>query len=132
MIPRAACLGSERRPAKSGATFCAWRRRPKIRQGRQAARAAGNGLEQSSAHAIDRMGRRANTLVSCPRSLHNILAHALSAVSRRHKAHRAEPGAEHCYMDHVEPLFPIPLLRSSRLLSAALNEAAVAAIRNAR
>jgi hypothetical protein len=35
-------------------------------------------------------------------------------------------------MDQIEPLFPIPLLRSSRLLPAALNEAAVASIRNAR
>src|ERR1700694_2332498 len=35
-------------------------------------------------------------------------------------------------MDQIEPLFPIPLLRSPRLLSSALNEAAVAAIRNAR
>jgi uncharacterized protein (TIGR02466 family) len=35
-------------------------------------------------------------------------------------------------MDQIEPLFPIPLLRSPRLLGSALNEAAVAAIRNAR
>jgi uncharacterized protein (TIGR02466 family) len=35
-------------------------------------------------------------------------------------------------MDHVEPLFPIPLLRSPRLLGPALNEAVVAAIRDAR
>ena len=35
-------------------------------------------------------------------------------------------------MDQVEPLFPIPLLRSPRLLSPALNAATVAAIRNAR
>jgi uncharacterized protein (TIGR02466 family) len=35
-------------------------------------------------------------------------------------------------MDQIEPLFPIPLLRSPRLLSPALNEAAVSAIRNAR
>src|ERR1700737_1821705 len=35
-------------------------------------------------------------------------------------------------MDQIEPLFPIPLLRSPGLLSSALNEAAVAAIRNAR
>src|SRR5258706_7031992 len=35
-------------------------------------------------------------------------------------------------MDQIEPLFPIPLLRSPRLLSSTLNEAAVAAIRNAR
>ena len=35
-------------------------------------------------------------------------------------------------MDHVEPLFPIPLLRSPRLLGPALNEAAVAAIRDAK
>ena len=35
-------------------------------------------------------------------------------------------------MDQIEPLFPIPLLRSPQLLSPALNEAAVAAIRNAR
>ena len=35
-------------------------------------------------------------------------------------------------MDQVEALFPIPLLRSPGLLSPALNEAAVAAIRNAR
>src|SRR3981081_4806625 len=35
-------------------------------------------------------------------------------------------------MDQIEPLFPIPLLRSPRLLSPAVNEAAVAAIRNAR
>src|SRR3982074_1145016 len=35
-------------------------------------------------------------------------------------------------MDQIEPLFPIPLLRSPRLLTSALNEAAVAAIRNAR
>ena len=35
-------------------------------------------------------------------------------------------------MDQIEPLFPIPLLRSPGLLGSALNEAAVAAIRNAR
>jgi len=35
-------------------------------------------------------------------------------------------------MDQIEPLFPIPLLRSPGLLSPALNAAAVAAIRNAR
>lgn len=35
-------------------------------------------------------------------------------------------------MDQIEPLFPIPLLRSPSLLPQALNEAAVAAIRNAR
>src|SRR5262245_46391103 len=35
-------------------------------------------------------------------------------------------------MDHIEALFPIPLLRSSRLLDPALVEAAVTAIRNAR
>jgi uncharacterized protein (TIGR02466 family) len=35
-------------------------------------------------------------------------------------------------MDHVEPLFPIPLLRSPKLLSPALIEAAAAAIRGAR
>src|SRR5258708_20197535 len=35
-------------------------------------------------------------------------------------------------MDQIEPLFPIPLLRSSRLLSPALNEAAVGAMRSAR
>jgi uncharacterized protein (TIGR02466 family) len=35
-------------------------------------------------------------------------------------------------MDQIEPLFPIPLLRSARLLSSALVEAAVAAIRGAR
>jgi len=35
-------------------------------------------------------------------------------------------------MDQIEALFPIPLLRSPGLLSPALNEAAVAAIRNAR
>ncbi len=35
-------------------------------------------------------------------------------------------------MDQIEPLFPIPLMRSPRLLSPALNEAAVSAIRNAR
>jgi len=35
-------------------------------------------------------------------------------------------------MDQIEPLFPIPLLRSPRLLDPALNEAAVAAIRGAR
>src|SRR5258705_541637 len=35
-------------------------------------------------------------------------------------------------MDQIEPLFPIPLLRSPQLLSPALNEAAVAAIRSAR
>ena len=35
-------------------------------------------------------------------------------------------------MDQIEPLFPIPLLRSPQLLGQALNEAAVAAIRNAR
>ena len=35
-------------------------------------------------------------------------------------------------MDQIEPLFPIPLLRSPGLLDPALNEAAVAAIRNAR
>ena len=35
-------------------------------------------------------------------------------------------------MDQIEPLFPIPLLRSPRLLSPELNEAAVAAIRSAR
>ena len=35
-------------------------------------------------------------------------------------------------MDQIEPLFPIPLLRSPRLLSPALNEAAAASIRNAR
>ncbi|WP_407112896.1 putative 2OG-Fe(II) oxygenase [Bradyrhizobium sp. LMG 9283] len=35
-------------------------------------------------------------------------------------------------MDQIEPLFPIPLLRSPRLLPQALNEAAVAAIRSAR
>src|SRR5258705_889882 len=35
-------------------------------------------------------------------------------------------------MDQMEPLFPIPLLRSPQLLSPALNEAAVAAIRHAR
>jgi len=35
-------------------------------------------------------------------------------------------------MDQIEPLFPIPLLRSPRLLGPELNEAAVAAIRNAR
>jgi putative 2-oxoglutarate-Fe(II)-dependent oxygenase superfamily protein len=34
-------------------------------------------------------------------------------------------------MDQIEPLFPIPLLRSPRLLSPDLNEAAVAAIRSA-
>jgi uncharacterized protein (TIGR02466 family) len=35
-------------------------------------------------------------------------------------------------MDQIEPLFPIPLLRSPRLLSPELCEAAVAAIRDAR
>jgi uncharacterized protein (TIGR02466 family) len=35
-------------------------------------------------------------------------------------------------MDQIEPLFPIPLLRSPRLLGPDLNEAAVAAIRSAR
>ncbi len=35
-------------------------------------------------------------------------------------------------MDQIEPLFPIPLLRSPGLLGPALNEAAVAAIRSAR
>ena len=35
-------------------------------------------------------------------------------------------------MDQIEPLFPIPLLRSPQLLSPALNEATVAAIRDAR
>ena len=35
-------------------------------------------------------------------------------------------------MDQIEPLFPIPLLRSPQLLSPALNEAAVGAIRHAR
>jgi uncharacterized protein (TIGR02466 family) len=35
-------------------------------------------------------------------------------------------------MDQIEPLFPIPLLRSARLLNSALVEAAVAAIRGAR
>ena len=35
-------------------------------------------------------------------------------------------------MDRIEPLFPIPLLRSPRLLDPALNEATVAAIRDAR
>jgi len=35
-------------------------------------------------------------------------------------------------MDQIEPLFPIPLLRSPRLLGPALNEATVAAIRDAR
>jgi uncharacterized protein (TIGR02466 family) len=35
-------------------------------------------------------------------------------------------------MDQIEALFPIPLLRSPGLLNPALNEAAVAAIRNAR
>jgi uncharacterized protein (TIGR02466 family) len=35
-------------------------------------------------------------------------------------------------MDQIEPLFPIPLLRSRGLLSPALNSAAIAAIRNAR
>ena len=35
-------------------------------------------------------------------------------------------------MDRIEPLFPIPLLRSPRLLGPALNEATVAAIRHAR
>jgi uncharacterized protein (TIGR02466 family) len=35
-------------------------------------------------------------------------------------------------MDRIEPLFPIPLLRSPRLLGPALNEATAAAIRDAR
>jgi uncharacterized protein (TIGR02466 family) len=35
-------------------------------------------------------------------------------------------------MDHVEPLFPTPLMRSPKLLSPELIEAAVAAIRGAR
>ena len=35
-------------------------------------------------------------------------------------------------MDQIEPLFPIPLMRSPGLLPPALNEAAVAAIRDAR
>ena len=35
-------------------------------------------------------------------------------------------------MDRIEPLFPIPLLRSPRLLGPSLNEATVAAIRDAR
>ena len=35
-------------------------------------------------------------------------------------------------MDQIEPLFPIPLLRSPGLLPPALNEAAVAAIRDTR
>ena len=35
-------------------------------------------------------------------------------------------------MDQIEPLFPIPLLRSPQLLPPSLNEAAVEAIRNAR
>jgi uncharacterized protein (TIGR02466 family) len=35
-------------------------------------------------------------------------------------------------MDQIEPLFPIPLLRSPGLLSPALKDAAVAAIRNSR
>jgi len=35
-------------------------------------------------------------------------------------------------MDHVEPLFPTPLMRSPKLLSPQLIEAAVAAIRGAR
>ncbi|GLR84612.1 putative 2OG-Fe(II) oxygenase [Bradyrhizobium iriomotense] len=35
-------------------------------------------------------------------------------------------------MDQIEPLFPIPLLRSPGLLPPSLNEAAVAAIRNTR
>jgi uncharacterized protein (TIGR02466 family) len=35
-------------------------------------------------------------------------------------------------MDHVEPLFPTPLMRSPKLLSPRLIEAAVAAIRGAR
>src|SRR5258707_9672211 len=35
-------------------------------------------------------------------------------------------------MDQIEPLFPIPLLRSPRLLGPDLNAAAVAAIRSAR
>ncbi|HXL29323.1 MAG TPA: putative 2OG-Fe(II) oxygenase [Bradyrhizobium sp.] len=35
-------------------------------------------------------------------------------------------------MDQIEPLFPIPLLRSPRLLGPDLNAAAVAAIRGAR
>src|SRR3981189_1542205 len=43
-----------------------------------------------------------------------------------------ETSAELTIMDQVEALFPIPLLRSPGLLSPALNEAAVAAIRNAR
>jgi uncharacterized protein (TIGR02466 family) len=35
-------------------------------------------------------------------------------------------------MDQIEPLFPIPLLRSPQLLSPKLNDAVVASIRNAR
>jgi uncharacterized protein (TIGR02466 family) len=35
-------------------------------------------------------------------------------------------------MDHIEPLFPIPLMRSPGLLGPELKDAAVAAIRNAR
>ena len=35
-------------------------------------------------------------------------------------------------MDQIEPLFPIPLMRSPGLLSPALTDAVVAAIRNAR
>jgi uncharacterized protein (TIGR02466 family) len=35
-------------------------------------------------------------------------------------------------MDHIEPLFPIPLMRSPGLLGPELTDAAVAAIRNAR
>lgn len=35
-------------------------------------------------------------------------------------------------MDHIEPLFPIPLMRSPGLMGPELKDAAVAAIRNAR
>ncbi|MGY3622626.1 2OG-Fe(II) oxygenase family protein [Bradyrhizobium sp. USDA 10063] len=35
-------------------------------------------------------------------------------------------------MDHIEPLFPIPLMRSPGLLGPELKDAAIAAIRNAR
>jgi hypothetical protein len=35
-------------------------------------------------------------------------------------------------MDQIEGLFPIPIMRSPALLDPALNEAAVASIRNAR
>lgn len=52
--------------------------------------------------------------------------------TRKDDPPRSEASTPPVVMDQVEPLFPIPLMRSPRLLGPALVESAIAAIRGAR